>query len=182
MVTDMRRYILAAIVVGVVVAVSYFAYSTRSASLSNDEWDICEAVLRHQIFNSAAGGRGTATAYVSILGLNPSSEFLKRFVGHRPPVRPGSQFVEGWGVLYSIHEIRRTGDKSAEVSGGYYEGNLSSSGNTYYLIRQDGKWIVERDRMHWISAAPSRSVLSTLVRRTAILRRTNAVASAIPWV
>jgi hypothetical protein len=152
----MRRrklLLVAVLVVGGAVA-GYLAYATRTASLSDEEWDICEAVLRHQIFNSAAAGRGTATASVQIQGLNPTSAFLDRFEGHQPPVRPGWRFSDGRGVLYRIDEIKRTGKDSAEVFGRYWEGNLSSSGNTYYVVRKDGKWVVERDVEHWISQAP----------------------------
>ena len=38
------------------------------------------------------------------------------------------------------------GDNSAEVAGGYYEGNLSASGNTYYVVRKDGKRVVDSGR------------------------------------
>jgi hypothetical protein len=38
-----------------------------------------------------------------------------------------------------------------KVEGGYYEGNLSSSGNTYTVKMENGKWAVTNDEMHWIS-------------------------------
>ena len=149
----MRRwkYIVGAVVVAGVAVAAYSVYATRTASLSNEEWDICEAVLRHQIFHSAAGGRGTATAYVEVQGHDPTGAFLARFQGHQPPVMAGGRFFLGRGVLYRIGGIKRTGEDSAEVYGGYYEGNLSASGNTYHIVRKDGKWVVERDEMHWIS-------------------------------
>src|SRR3954466_8691414 len=119
-----RKYILLAVLlVGVTIA-GCFVYATRTASLSGEEWDICEAVLRHQIFHSAAGGRGTATAYVEVQGRNPTGAFLDRFQGHQPPVKPGWRFSWGNGVLYQIGGIKRTGEDSAEVYGGYYEGGL----------------------------------------------------------
>jgi len=154
-VRDMRswKYILVAVVLSGVAG--YFAFATRTASMSEEEWDICEAVLRHQISNSAAGGRGTATAYVQVQGRNPTGAFLGRFRGLHLAVRPGSRFSPGSGVLYRIGRIKRTGEDSAEVHGGYYEGSLSASGNTYYVFRKDGKWVVERDEMHWISQAPN---------------------------
>jgi hypothetical protein len=151
------KYIVAAVIDVSAAVAGFFAYATRTASLPDEEWDICEAVLRHQIFHSAAGGRGTATAYVEIQGRNPTAAFLDRFQEHQPPVKPGwrffrgNRFFRGSGVLYQIGGIKRTGEDSAEVYGGYYEGSLSASGNTYYLVRKDGKWVVERDEMHWIS-------------------------------
>jgi hypothetical protein len=40
---------------------------------------------------------------------------------------------------------------AAEVSGGYYEAELSASGNTYYMRKKDGKWVCEKNVMRWIS-------------------------------
>jgi hypothetical protein len=37
------------------------------------------------------------------------------------------------------------------VNGGYYEGNLSASGNVYTVERKDHKWVVTKDQMLWIS-------------------------------
>jgi hypothetical protein len=152
---DMRswKYIAAAIVLAGVAVAGYLAYVTRTASLSDEEWDICEAVLRHQIFHSAAVGRATATAYVKVEGCNPTGAFLARFQTHKPPVMAGWRFSRGSGVLYRIGGIKRTGEDSAEVYGGYYEGFFSASGNTYYVNRKDGKWVIDRDEMHWISRA-----------------------------
>jgi hypothetical protein len=160
---DMRRwkYIILSAVLAVVAIAGYFAYAARTASLSDEEWDICEAVLRHQIFHSAAGGRGSETAYVEVQGRNPTGTFLDRFQGHQPPVMAGWRFTMGSGVLYRIGGIKRTGKDAAEVYGGYYEGNLSSSGNTYYVVRKDGKWVVDRDEMHWISRAPNNPLQQT---------------------
>ncbi|MFL5244891.1 MAG: hypothetical protein ACJ8FY_22545 [Gemmataceae bacterium] len=146
-----RKSIIALFVLICVAIAGYYAYAARPASLSDEEWDICEVVLRHQIFHSAAAGRGSATAYVEVHGCNPTGAFLDRFRGHQPQVKAGWRFSRGSGVLYRIDVIRRTGVDSAEVDGGYYEGNLSSSGNTYYVVRKDGKWVMEREEMHWIS-------------------------------
>jgi hypothetical protein len=151
---EMRKCILVAVFLASVAITGYVAYATRSActaSLSDEEWDICDAVLRHQVFHSAAAGRGTATAYVEIQGCNPTDTFIERFQGHQPPVKAGSRFSCGSGVLYRIGGIKRTGEDSAEVHGGYYEGNLNASGNTYYLVRQEAKWVVVWDEMRWIS-------------------------------
>ena len=106
---------VAAVVLAGLATAGYIAYVTRAASMSDEEWDICEAVLRHQIFNSAAGGRGTATAYVEVLGYNPTGAFLDRFQDHQPPVKAGWCFSAGSGVLYRIDAIERTGQDSAEV-------------------------------------------------------------------
>jgi hypothetical protein len=55
------------------------------------------------------------------------------------------------GLLFRVDAIKWITRSQVEVSGGYYEGRLSSSGNTYYVQKRDGKWLVVRDEMHWIS-------------------------------
>lgn len=152
----MRRwkYLIAAVLLVGLACAGYFTYVWPTASMTDEEWDICEAVLRHQIFKSAAAGRGKAAAYVKVQGRNPTGAFLDRFRDHEPPVRAGWQFSFRGGVQYHIGVIERMGEDAAAVSGGYYEGNLSASGNIYYVVRKDGKWVVERDERHWISQAP----------------------------
>src|SRR5690348_6604249 len=113
-----KHFAVALLLLGAVLT-GYFVYITRTASLSDEEWDICEAVLRYQIFHSGAAGRGTATAYVHVQGCNPTGAFLDRFQGHQPPVKPAWRFFRGNGVRYRIEAIRRTGENSAEVFGGY---------------------------------------------------------------
>src|SRR6516225_3631482 len=95
-----------AVLLVVVGVAGYCVYAARTAPLSDEEWDICEAVLRHQILHSAAAGRGTATVYVEVQGWNPSGAFIDRFQGHQPPVMPGWRFFHGSGVLYRIGAIK----------------------------------------------------------------------------
>jgi hypothetical protein len=89
--------------------------------------------------------------YLELMGEDPSPEFLARFDGNEPPVRKGSEFGDGGGVLFRVESVKRVSDTKVEVSGGYYEGSLSASGNTYFLERKDGGWVVTGDEMHWIS-------------------------------
>jgi hypothetical protein len=129
----------------------WFVPPTRMIELSHEEMEIYEAVLRYQIFHSAAGGRGTASAFVMICDQNPSKAFLKRFESHSPSVDSAQRFRGSLSVLYILGPIDRASDDIATVSGGYYEGSQSASGNTYHLIRIDGIWKVVKDEMHWIS-------------------------------
>lgn len=167
--SNMRRRLLVVGIPGLILGVGlglyvyFFGYPTwrepelrlpvGTVAVSPEDLDVYEAVLRYQIFNSAAAGRGTVPAYVQIRNLNPPPEFLERFRGHKPPVRAAERFRRG-GVLYFLDAIKRTGEEAAEVDGGYYEGNLSGSDNTYYLIRKDGSWKVIRDVEHSISQSP----------------------------
>lgn len=125
--------------------------------------DMAEAVFRYQFEHNASGQQTNAAAYFLEFGnFDPDDAFISRFNGHNPPVKKRSQCsTKGMqvtdkktgkpGLIFSIDKIVMTGPDTTEASGGYYEGGLSSSGNTYYLKRRNGKWFVEKDIMHWIS-------------------------------
>jgi hypothetical protein len=132
-----------------------------------------EAVFHYQFHHNESGQQQSAKVYfLSVMRLNdstgrwndsdPGTELLRRFDGNTPPVKPFSKCVtsvEGvfdrqtgeMGLLFQAGAIRWVADDQAEVDGGYFEGGLSASGNTYYLERRSGEWIVTRDVMHWIS-------------------------------
>ncbi|HTT21253.1 MAG TPA: hypothetical protein VMG82_20145 [Candidatus Sulfotelmatobacter sp.] len=87
---------------------------------------------------------------------------MKRFSGYMPPVRKASECRWSKGevvenrtgkpaLIFSISNITWVSDTEVTVSGGYEEANLSASGNTYSVKKNDGKWTVTEDRMNWIS-------------------------------
>ena len=121
-------------------------------SRPNEYWDVCEAVFRYQFGHNASGAQQRAKAYfLSVGGTDPPAKFLRRFERHRPLVKPGSQFKVGAGLQFRIGSFKWTGETTAEVEGGYYEGNLSSSGNTYRVQKTDSGWKVKGRIMSWIS-------------------------------
>ncbi len=130
--------------------------------------DIREAVFRHLFAHNASGLQNHADAYYLSVGpfwFDPGEGFLKRFAGHKPPVRkfsecrPPDEFpgrprnikTGREGLIFRVRFIRRVGLQEFEVKGGYYEGFLSASGNTYRVRLMNGCWVVVRDRMDWIS-------------------------------
>ncbi|HLX95794.1 MAG TPA: hypothetical protein VKU37_08625 [Verrucomicrobiae bacterium] len=128
--------------------------------------DIREAVLRYQFDHNASGQQKTAKVYFIGVGekaTDPSDDLIKRFADHKPPVRKASasHYVQGKGILdkktgeqglaFNVGNIKWISDTEVEVYGGYYEGNLSSSGNTYTVKKESGKWIVTKDKIDWIS-------------------------------
>jgi hypothetical protein len=114
--------------------------------------DIAEATFRYQFQKNASGAQQKAAAYyLSLFEKDPSPEFLKRFAQHKPPVRKGSEFKVGNGLAFRVITIKRVSETKVEVSGGYYEGDLSSSGNSYFVEKKDGKWVVTGVEMHWLS-------------------------------
>ncbi len=128
-----------------------------------DEDDIREAVFRYQFSHNASAQKQNAKVYFLSLGKGkaPNNLFMLRFKDHKPPVRqvsflasnkgmkgkePGNQ-----GLIFYVTKIEQISEDEVEVSGGYYEGALSSSGNIYRVKRTDNKWIVIEDRMIYIS-------------------------------
>lgn len=124
------------------------------SSLTEEELNICEAVFRYQFQHNASGQQEGAKAYfIELFGNDPSDAYLKRFADVVPPVKRGSLFRKGHGLAFSIYDLKMVGNDDAEVGGGYYEAELSASGNTYFLKRKEGKWVCERNVRHWISGA-----------------------------
>ncbi|RPI01217.1 MAG: hypothetical protein EHM64_16075 [Ignavibacteriae bacterium] len=134
---------------------------------------IREAVFRYQFQHNASGQQQTAKIYfLSVMILNdstgywihgnPSLDILSHFNNNVPPVKSFSDCtlsVNGVfdnktgenGLLFQVGALRWITEEQVEVDGGYFEGGLSASGNTYYLERKNAQWIVTRDVMHWIS-------------------------------
>jgi hypothetical protein len=118
----------------------------------DEKVDICEAVFRYQFAHNASGQQQKAAAYfLQVRNQDLGPALFDRFGSHIPPVRKGSEFSTGSGLKFYIKKIYQLGKHSAIVSGGYSEGPLSASGNTYKLSRTHGQWQVDEDVRHWIS-------------------------------
>ena len=126
-----------------------------AAPAGADDDDIREAVFRYQISKNE-----TEVYFLQIDGADPSTEFMKRFEGHDPPVKPKSACVaEGaaqdketkkHGAILSVGKVTRAAD-GATVQGSVYWAPLAAVGGTYTLVRKDGKWVVTGFKMEWIS-------------------------------
>ena len=154
------RHALLALVVALLVS----ACTSRphgSAQLSEED-RIREAVFRYQFEFNASGLGSAANAYFLSVegGSDPSPQLLQQFDDHHPPVKPVSDSVleagtaqvldreSGLpGLIFAIAEIRRLGDDSVEVEGGYEEASESGSVNVYHLERKSGRWEVVGDEM-----------------------------------
>ncbi len=134
---------------------------------------LLEATFRHMFTDNASGGQSAVAAFCISVGksgqemavnpiLDPSPELLSRLADVRPNVLPGSgcawtdvAIVEKksrkHALLFAITEILCSSASKCEVKGGYLEGNLSSSGNTYVVERNKDVWKVTGNTMHWIS-------------------------------
>ena len=125
--------------------------------------DIREAVFRYEFENNASGQKRNAKVYFLSLGKDKETDdaFIARFKDHKPPVKKRSQSKEDFevfdketgerGLIFSAVTIKVVDANKVKVDGGYYEAQLSASGDVYTVERKDGKWIVTDDRMLWIS-------------------------------
>jgi hypothetical protein len=134
------------------------------------ENDIREAVFRYQFEHNVSGQKGHAHEYYlsitevgSSFGRDLPGSFMKRFVGHRPPVRKFSdcritsdgrvvsKHSGRTGLLFMTGRITWLSDTTVTVNGGYYEGNVGSSGSPYTVANEAGAWRVVKDQMTVIS-------------------------------
>lgn len=138
--------------------------SSDTAARIASERDICEAVFRYQFTHNASGQQTNAGVFfLSMTNADPDDSFMNRFAGDTPPVKKASLAssdtrtivmdpeTKANGLILQIENIRWITEEKVEVDGGYFEAGDSSSGNTYYLEKQKGRWIVIKDGMHWIS-------------------------------
>ena len=165
----MLRTALVASMPIVCVAFSFEFPQVQVVSTDDDrkdqEDDIREAVFRWQFAHNSSALKQKAKAYYLRIGEkgDPSDAFMKRFAKDKPPVRKFSACTSGpaegvrdkatgeRGLVFRISSLKWKTDTEVELKGGYYEGGKSSSGNTYTVKKEDGKWKVTADRMQWIS-------------------------------
>lgn len=138
---------------------------TASGLTAADEDDIREAVFRHLFTHNASAQQHRAKVYFLSLGEGkaPSNLFMLRFKDHKPPVKAASSLasmrINGAkgkgrvvnGLIFYVTKIERVDEDEVEVFGGYYEGDLSSSGNIYRVKRKGDRWVVTKDRMIYIA-------------------------------
>jgi len=123
----------------------------RTASVN----DIAEAVFRYQFDHNASGIQKQAERYcLSLPGeKSPDAAFLRRFEGNQPPVLAADECERrsGKSLFFRINKLDWHRDNEVWVRGGYFEGNLSSSIESYRVLLKNGKWVVEGARMEAIS-------------------------------
>jgi hypothetical protein len=154
---------------GAATSASDAAASNAAASTLSDDDQVREAVFRHLFTHNASGSKDRAAVYFLALGdgqekqRDPSAALMARFAGHQPPVEPVSRArvtpFEGArhrgtgksGIVFRVSAIKRVSDDVVEVECGYYEGNLSASGEIYRVERKAGVWVVTEAKMQWIA-------------------------------
>lgn len=123
-----------------------------SSISDEDALNIAEATFRYQFEHNGSAVQQDAPAYfLSLFGHDPSDRFLTRFSNNNPKVRSGSEFEIGAGLRFSVSKIKRIDATTVEVSGGYYEAQLSASGCQYTVEFVDGQWVVTKRKLLYIS-------------------------------
>ena len=144
----------------------FLSSSSQDIANLSQENGIREAVFRYEFEHNASGLQKRAYVFCISVGYpeaDPTTELLKRFHGNKPPVLKASacgykneiQVVEirtgKPSLIFTAGDVRMLSSNIAQVTGGYFEGNVSSSGNTYRVENKVGKWVVTKDEMNSIS-------------------------------
>ena len=130
-----------------------FQFPTDARLLEGDElWAIVETALRYMFTKNSSGAQQNAPAFfVSLLRRDPPDTLIRHFSGGAIPVFPDSAFKEGAGLKFFVNSIVFLDKDTVSVQAGYYEGNMSASGDTLILKRENDKWVVMSSRQDWIS-------------------------------
>lgn len=119
------------------------------------ETDIAEAVFRYQFDHNASAIQQKADHYCLSFPDErpPDAAFLQRFDGNHPQVLSFDecQRKSGHDLFFRVQRFDWRSDTEVWVSGGYWEGNLSSSTDSYRVRLKNGKWVVDGARRETIS-------------------------------
>jgi hypothetical protein len=136
------------------------------ANRAANEQDIYATVFRYLFDHNASGQQKGSNVYCLSMGeknVDPSDGFMRRFTGHEPPVRKASdcsvasfsQVVDRRtgkpGLMFRVTGIVWISSTEVTVYGGYEEANMSASGNSYTVKKENGKWKVTKEGIGWIS-------------------------------
>lgn len=142
--------------------------ATSTSWLPIDD-QVREAVFRHLFTHNESSVKDRALVYFLAIDegggkrRDPSPALMAQFARQRPRVEPVSRadisFEKGAvhrdtgerGLVFRVSANKRVSDDVVEVEGGYYEGNLSASGNLFRVERKAGVWIVTDEKMQWIA-------------------------------
>ena len=105
--------------------------------------------------------------FIEVEGHDPDSNFLERFAGQAPVVKPRSasrsvrkhkvieevldKKTKARGIVLSVGKIHWRTSIEVEVSAGYYCGSLCSGSYQYVLAKEGLAWVVKEARLIVIS-------------------------------
>jgi hypothetical protein len=144
-------FAFAAVVLYAVVATAYLLVTTRTASLTDQEVEICEAIFLHELSDSGRVPLAEAGICLEVRGLNPPAALLWRLQRYEPRAKHRTRFREGDNVLFKIGKIQQTGTNTAAAFASCYVAGDVGWGRTYFLVKQGGQWTVSRTQLQWVS-------------------------------
>jgi hypothetical protein len=112
--------------------------------------EIAEVVFRYQFQHNASTLQQGAERFCLLLPdeRSPDEAFLRRFDGNSPAVVAGSRCERkaAGDLFFRIQRLDWQGDDEVWVRGGYSEGTLRSSVESYRVLRRNGRWTVDGAR------------------------------------
>ena len=129
------------------------------------EENIREVVFRYMFEHNASEMQQDAEVYFIAVEsrTDPTQDMLKRFKGHKPPVKPVSATTHfGWGgvkgrssgkagIIFTVREIDWISDTQVLVTGEYFEDSESTGRSQYKVLFENEQWVVTETEMEWIS-------------------------------
>jgi hypothetical protein len=124
-----------------------------------------EADAKNETDEAAARYYDFKVFFLEVEDKDPSDDFMGRFpdISRKlkkmsdsevaksvriPVVDKGTQ---EHGIIFSVDGIRWLGKSHVKVEGGYHCDGLCAAGYTFDVRLKEGKWVVTRQKMHWIS-------------------------------
>jgi hypothetical protein len=117
-----------------------------------EEAAVMEATFRYLFQNNHSALQQLAEAFcLTIIDQDASPAFLRRFSDLGTPVHGGSKFRPRADVKFRIDKFEKMEEGFYRVSGGYYEGSLSSSSSVFDVRVKDNRWFVAKAVLQMIS-------------------------------
>ena len=155
---------LASLALLTVVVLSACARVDEPVAPASPEDQVREAVFHYLFEHQQLKPQGTLEAYFLGLGAkgdDPPPHFMRRFAGHRPPVKPLSASsldtqemrlldpeTGGVGLYFEIHSVDWRGEDQAHVQGGCYLYPVTDRRSEYRVTRDSGGWVVTPTGAH----------------------------------
>jgi len=149
------------IVVAILLLVCPSFYSQRRdvCPTKVEDRELVEAVFRYQLERSVKEKRWNVF-YLAFGGYPFDEEcvdaWINAFSDHAPPVKKfkTSQFDlerirQEKGLVLGVERIKRTTETEAEVEGYTFVTAMEAQGYSYFLTRENGKWIVKGSKGTW---------------------------------
>jgi len=142
----MRRFVVVTLLLLVTVTA---CFAVQKSSRAKAEDDIRDAVFRYQIHHYKAD-----VYFLAISDRDPSSSFMTRFKGCKPPVKkqseskldPGRGIKDrrtgARGVVLHSEAVKWLNKNTVEVTGDYFQNMRAGSGWIFRVALKNGRWVV----------------------------------------